>query len=367
MIGNSDHTLRKYLRKHPAAKEYEFLFECCWAAFAHTGVRYPPDIDSGKFSEIAQRHKLITHLYPILKSNCENVPDELLQSFRELLQRHNMHILNLTGELLRISKLFEENHLPWLSIKGPALSVQLYGNIAARQSGDLDILVKREDLDRAIKLISDLGYAPVVDHAKFNQAQLDFMRKCYKDETFKHTTNNIFIELHWSLENDQAAPLNQAALFKTPPTIYVGNKPIYVLPDISNLLYLCAHGYRHGWYRLFWLWDIATILKNITPEQAEDIAVSAKKHQCVKSLGQAIALSADIFSVKLPAELSCIPIPQKITRLACWYITAQNPMNLFNFPRRLRYASKTFTPQFFILYYWQRLLLFLLRKYKKAG
>ena len=366
-MGTLHPEFRKHLKKHPAAKEYEFLFECCRAAFSGNNVSYPEDIRPKIFLEIVQRHKLIPQLYPILKSHCENLPNEVLQEFRNLLNRHNLHILKLSGELIRLSELFAEHDIPWLSIKGPALAVQLYGDVAARQSGDLDILVKREDLDRAIKLISDAGYVPVIDHDKFNKSQINFIRKCYKDETFRHITNNVFVELHWSLENEQTSPLNQVELFETSATICIGNKSIYTLPDIPNLLYLCAHGHRHGWYRLFWLWDVATILKNTTQEQSEVIVESAKKYQCMKAMGQAIALSASVFSVKPPAGLSCIPVTKSITWLACWYITKKDPMNLLNFPIRLWYASKIFTPQFFILYYWERMLLLLLRKYKKTG
>ena len=249
-MGTLHPEFRKHLKKHPAAKEYEFLFECCRAAFSGNNVSYPEDIRPKIFLEIVQRHKLIPQLYPILKSHCENLPNEVLQEFRNLLNRHNRHILKLSGELIRLSELFAEHDIPWLSIKGPALAVQLYGDVAARQSGDLDILVKREDLDRAIKLISDAGYEIMYS---------DLVKKdTDKDVMFRHSEKGFLVELHQQVSYNWLIPDNiTSMLWERPGKIHIGNGEILV-PDATNhLTYLYEHGNRHGWYRLAWLWDIA--------------------------------------------------------------------------------------------------------------
>ena len=45
-----------------------------------------------------------------------------------------------------------------LVLKGPVLAVDLYGDVSLRTSGDLDILIPINDLDKAENFLLKLGY-----------------------------------------------------------------------------------------------------------------------------------------------------------------------------------------------------------------
>ena len=51
-------------------------------------------------------------------------------------------------ELLRLSNVFETMGIRVISYKGPTTAGLLYGDIALRAFGDMDFLVRREDLVR---------------------------------------------------------------------------------------------------------------------------------------------------------------------------------------------------------------------------
>ena len=64
----------------------------------------------------------------------------------------------LTGELLRLLDLFEQNQIPAVPYKGPALGVAIYGKLSLRQFADLDILIPEKDVWKATDLLINRGY-----------------------------------------------------------------------------------------------------------------------------------------------------------------------------------------------------------------
>jgi hypothetical protein len=297
-----ERAIEKYLKKHPAATEYRFLFACCRAAFAGTTLHYPDEIRPEVFLKIVQHHKLVPHLYPILKSHCENVPDAVFNRFQQLLKIHNLHILKLSGELVRLSKLFVANDIPWLSIKGPALSVQLYGDIAMRQSGDLDILVKKEDLVNAVFVLVQAGYEMMIPAMNMGSKQRNKYLKQYKDFLFQHKEKKLLIELHWALSYDWLTPDDiTSLLWGKLETITIGNGRIPI-PNVTNhLIFLYEHGSRHSWYRLTWVWDIAHAIKNGMNENIDTTKFSQELNDCFLA---ADILCRDFFGIEIQHSLT---------------------------------------------------------------
>ena len=66
--------------------------------------------------------------------------------------------LLLSAELAGILRAFEDERLPCVPVRGPALAEQLYGDVTARPMGDLDLLVRRDDLARAAAALERLGF-----------------------------------------------------------------------------------------------------------------------------------------------------------------------------------------------------------------
>lgn len=59
---------------------------------------------------------------------------------------------------LQVLDLLERAGIRALPLKGSILARDLYGDVAARSSIDIDILVDRDDLDRAVAAVADLGW-----------------------------------------------------------------------------------------------------------------------------------------------------------------------------------------------------------------
>ena len=63
---------------------------------------------------------------------------------------------------------FENHGITAIPYKGPALALQVYGDLKLRSFVDLDVLVRRSDAARAGTLLAARGYRP---HLQLSPAQ----------------------------------------------------------------------------------------------------------------------------------------------------------------------------------------------------
>lgn len=95
----------------------------------------------------------------------DGVPAPILAVLRDRFRESTKQNLVLTSELLRLLALFRQAGISAVPYKGPALAAQLYDPPGLRPSGDLDVLVDRADVPRAIDLVTANGYRPVFPNA----------------------------------------------------------------------------------------------------------------------------------------------------------------------------------------------------------
>lgn len=114
--------------------------------------------------------------------------DQMLQKFskQQMLALYRCETLNY--ELEQISKTLEEARIPFMPLKG-ALLRRLYPEPWMRTSCDIDILVKEEDLARA------------VDTLKEKLAYTSDDRRNYHDISL-YSPNGVHLELHFSIQEN---------------------------------------------------------------------------------------------------------------------------------------------------------------------
>jgi hypothetical protein len=99
----------------------------------------------------------------------------------------------LAGELSAILRAFEEGQVPCAPLRGPALAEQLYGDVTTRPMGDLDLLVRREDLPRTASILRDLGFEPLDRRPGFAEAF------SYTLTFLKDRHGWVIVEPHWTI------------------------------------------------------------------------------------------------------------------------------------------------------------------------
>src|SRR5262245_51395668 len=109
----------------------------------------------------ARRHGvdplLCRHLSAIEESSIPAwVRDRLRGHFETNAVRNRL----LTAELTKVLARLADQDIAAIPYKGPVLARTAYGDVALRRFADLDVLVRRADVVRAVAALRELGYEP---------------------------------------------------------------------------------------------------------------------------------------------------------------------------------------------------------------
>lgn len=273
------------------------------AAYLQALLRAPLDWD--RVVGLAGRHKMLPLLAWHLKSEMAAIPRPVAELLQRTFLANAGQMLRLSGELLDLARLFTTERIPVVPYKGPALGAYLYGNLALRQAGDLDILVRRADVVRARELLTRRGYLP--RHA-LRPGGDQFMVRSRYSEVFDGK-NGLTVELHWAFTNgDVGLALDLDALAPNLQTTVLGGGSVSIFGREDLLLTLCIHGSKHRWDRLEWLCGVAELLR-----------VSSNDLDWKALTGRATALGTRRMlqlGVLLAHELLGAPVPAPVVKLA---------------------------------------------------
>ena len=94
------------------------------------------------------------------------VPASVLAALRESYERNVHKSLFLARELIRILDCLDAIGIEVIPYKGIVLSEVYYGDMALRQSGDMDLFVRGQDVARIKSAVRELGYTHARAHSR---------------------------------------------------------------------------------------------------------------------------------------------------------------------------------------------------------
>jgi len=229
------------------------------------------------------------------------------------MKNHRLDIIKtnilMTSELLKTVNFLQKNNINTISFKGPALAQIAYNDITARQFVDLDLLIEKQDIKKAISVLISNGY-----QAEENLEYIIKQESIFHDITVQK--NGIDFELHWRLfSNEFQVDFQNIDIAKYLQKITINGSDIYSLDNELLLVYLSIHGAKHNWERLAWLLDIAKIIQNhdINWEKTLDIMHKTKTTYIFLST---LYLCQELFLVKLPKDIQNQLNNKKIQQLS---------------------------------------------------
>jgi hypothetical protein len=219
----------------------------------------------------------------------------LQQTYRSI-ARQNML---MSAELLKVTRLFEHQDIPAIAFKGPALSQMAYGDITLRQFGDLDILIRREDLLQVLDLLQQEGYIPEITLKENSQEA--FFKHLNVIGLYKHSSD-ILIEIHWELlSKNYAVTWHEQHLWEGKSCVSINHTEIRILHTEHLLLYLCVHGSKHLFERLEWVCDIDRSVRSSQGLDWSKIYSEADRLGIKRMLHLGLSLAQELCGLKLPA------------------------------------------------------------------
>jgi hypothetical protein len=290
------------------------------------------DLDWNYLIRKGNWHGLLPLLYWNLRGqNFQAVPAELWSKLEAHFHWNTKRCLFLTGELFKILDLFSKHDIKACPFKGPVLTASLYGNIGLRSFGDLDILVPRQDIHKAVDLLTSMGYprpTPPDEHAGIDRDDVDPERIGYLQPHHYALTRdvsslglgNIRVDLQWRISDPHFAfSLDSEERWSQlkPITILNREVPSFILDDL--FLILCVHGCKHYWYRLKWICDIAEILRAHKAHDWSPCLAAAKKLGVERTIKLSLFFAETLLQAPVPVALSGeIEKDSRITANARW-------------------------------------------------
>ncbi len=136
-------------------------------------------------------------LYHSLSSLGGEVPPATFALLKQGYETNLRRTLLLARELIRILDRFDALAIDVIPYKGVALAETLYGDIALRQAGDIDLLVRAYDLSRIKATLKDLGYTP--HHPLSEPEERAYLRSGYEC-AFDSILGRNLLEVQWALQ-----------------------------------------------------------------------------------------------------------------------------------------------------------------------
>ncbi len=297
-------------------------------------------------TNFADRHGAQPLLAQTLLSLGEQIPSEAIQHLRHGYQTNLHKALLLSGELIRIVECLSAAGVEVMPYKGLVLAQTLYGDIALRPAGDIDLLARATDVTRIREAVQELGYKP---HLAFSDTEARAYLESGYECAFDGIAGPNLLEVQWALQpRFYAVDVDMEVLFRRAVTITVAGTEMKSLSLEDTFAVLALHAAKHVWGRLIWLCDLARIA-SISSLNWEQIGVQAHELGTVRILRVTLLLAQRLLDAPLPAAAKeNLPEDRSAAELAAeieTYITSEKTFDVeslayFRLMLRLRERRK---------------------------
>jgi hypothetical protein len=292
--------------------EFRLLAACSWLApsanfeaqAAEAAVCVRAGIRWDRFIHLARRHQVTPVIYKFLRrSGIDFFPEAVERELKARGSRASAQGLHTAAELVRLTRSFHFHEIDVIPLKGALLSLELFGDPALRHAGDVDLMVRPEDADRADGVLQSLGYrCAFPGQPGRNRGMRKLLRAHSHECPYWHDQRRVMVDLHWG--HELWTPRANAELWDHTRTVDWMGLSIRQLDQNALLLYLCDHGAKHQWSRLKWLSDVQMALVQPRASPWSGLFKLAARLDLERSLAQAGVLLRWVYRVDLPPPLA---------------------------------------------------------------
>jgi Uncharacterised nucleotidyltransferase len=150
----------------------------------------------------------------------------------------------LFRELKAVLEALAAERIPVIVLKGAALAELVYAERALRPMADIDLLIRKEDLEEAERRLRSVGYEEIHDPRARQELRARHHHWIFRNA--RPGASEIPIELHWNLDPPRRpAAWDIPALFERAEAASIAGVDALVLSPEDFLLHLCLHLCRH--------------------------------------------------------------------------------------------------------------------------
>lgn len=284
-----------------AGAEMDLLCACASPAYA---VKVPAffrgggAVDWSRFMTLATNH----HLLPLVRRAFRTVPSAVPGVWRNQLRASQTAIaaynLRASATLRRLQARLASEGIQLVPIKGPALALLAFGDVALRQFEDLDLIVRRTDLLRAVAAIEQEGYG--LRELTAGADRVRYLATMQNWSLGKPGFPPIDLKpvlISHALSGPESADFMAAAC----RPLSAGGAPGLSAPGpAAMLLAVCLDGANEMWFKLSAVADVGALLANPEDVDWSRLLDEAARMGQRRSLLVGACLAGNLLGMDLP-------------------------------------------------------------------
>lgn len=230
-----------------------------------------------------------------------SLPPESAAALAQRAGAARLAMVRNAGEEIRLSGLLQEAGIRATFIKGATLAMLAHRSIGLKASCDIDVLVDRADIGRAIAVLRAAGYECSEDAIVAAGFAERFAATARETRWLNHGRLTT-VDLHWHLAENPAL-LKELSAHAPQQTVELAagrRVPTLAMPDL--FVFLAVHGTGHGWCRLKWLADFAA-LADANPAHLDAWLAHADRMGALRPAATGMMLARDLLGVAVPAAI----------------------------------------------------------------
>lgn len=247
---------------------------------------------------LAAGHHVMPWLYACLKERPSLVPPSILYQLKQAALLNAGRNLLLQAAFSGVAAALQKAAISLIPLKGIYLAGAVYPSLGDRVVGDLDLLVPKTKIGRAMRVVEACGYPPL----KPVVLEAWLAHKHHICPQYS-VTNRVAIELHWHIRSpdDALRMVPIRPLWYRAQKTAVFDTPTLTLAPEDTLLHLAYHlAYHHDFlFGLRNLIDIALWCTRFTLDW-DVIKARATSWQMQRGLFLALQLAHDHLAAPIP-------------------------------------------------------------------
>jgi hypothetical protein len=261
----------------------------------------PPEDWAGLMRLLAP-HGILPLLHRQVACSHPAIPMWAEEHLRAAYLSSRVHIFRQEKELSDLLKAMAGTGVEPLVLKGPALGRSLYSDPVFRPSGDIDLLVRREQIPVARKALLSMGFVLPLDNYSVSPS-------FYDQDTYLPATGSPFtvpLELHWEVQKfgRKHRQGSMEELFERSVPVSTPSLSFRTLSPVHALVYAGSHMVLHhaDEVRLIWVKDVALLAGSLDAQGWQDLRQESMHWQARIAVEKALTMASLWFGV--PGDLS---------------------------------------------------------------
>jgi hypothetical protein len=192
----------------------------------------------------------------------------------------NLFIKNQTDQILRA---FEDLGIDVIPLKGVYFAKEFFGDIGARITSDIDLLIRNRDLKKVIQLIHTLGFT-------VEEEQISGHFHCSFSKPIPYSQFPLVVEIHWSIVKENTSRFNIDDFWAQAKSV-AGSSHILELSPNHTFYMIVLHGWRHNLDSMKYFIDIIQVLHKYSLKiDYQEIFTLAASHQTRKRMARTLSI-----------------------------------------------------------------------------